>query len=50
MTGAPPPDVGEHTAEVLAERLAIGPADLARLIADGAVATEGGPDVSKIAP
>lgn len=50
MTGAPPPDVGEHTGAVLAERLAIGEAELARLVATGAVATEGGPDISNIAP
>jgi len=50
MTGAPPPDVGEHTATVLVERLGIDPAELARLVAGGIVATEGGPDISAIAP
>lgn len=44
----PPPDMGEHTRDVLAELLGLSEAEVAALEARGAVATGGGPDISAI--
>jgi CoA:oxalate CoA-transferase len=44
----PPADLGEHTGEVLASLLGLGPEALAGLVARGVIATEGGPDVESL--
>jgi CoA:oxalate CoA-transferase len=44
----PPADLGEHTGEVLASLLGLGPEALAGLVARGVVATEGGPDIESL--
>lgn len=44
----PPPDMGEHTAEVLAELLALDAKVIAELAGRGVVATEGGPDINDL--
>jgi crotonobetainyl-CoA:carnitine CoA-transferase CaiB-like acyl-CoA transferase len=44
----PPPDYGQHTADVLAELLGIDAAAVADLEERGVVATKGGPDLSQV--
>jgi CoA:oxalate CoA-transferase len=44
----PPPDYGQHTAEVLAELLGVPAADVRALADRGVVATEGGPDIAAL--
>ncbi|MFN8508426.1 MAG: CaiB/BaiF CoA-transferase family protein [Dehalococcoidia bacterium] len=44
----PPPDFGEHTAEVLRDLLGLSDGEIEGLKARGVVATEGGPDVSQL--
>ncbi|MGE0601373.1 MAG: CaiB/BaiF CoA transferase family protein [Dehalococcoidia bacterium] len=45
----PPPSMGEDTADVLSGWLGMGESDIEKLVADGVVATSGGPDISRIA-
>jgi len=44
----PPPSLGQDTADVLAALLGKGPDEVARLSSLGVIATEGGPDLSRI--
>jgi CoA:oxalate CoA-transferase len=48
LTGEPAPDFGQHTIEVLRERLGLDEAALSALAEQGAVATEGGPDIASL--
>jgi crotonobetainyl-CoA:carnitine CoA-transferase CaiB-like acyl-CoA transferase len=48
LTGAPPPDFGQDTAAVLSARLGLDGEAIERLVAEGVVATEGGPDIAMI--
>lgn len=45
----PPPSMGADTPGVLSEWLGLGAEEVQRLVGDGVVATEGGPDISQIA-
>lgn len=45
----PPPSMGADTPDVLSEWLGLGAEEVQRLVGDGVVATEGGPDISQIA-
>ena len=46
--GGPPPDMGQHTAEVLRELLGMDEAAVEALRAAGVVATSGGPDIADL--
>ncbi len=44
----PPPDFGQHSRDVLRELLSMPDEEIDRLVAEGVVYTEGGPDISAI--
>ncbi len=44
----PPPDMGEHTADVVGELLGLDASEIAALVQRGVLATEGGPDIGSI--
>ena len=46
--GGPPPNMGEHTVEVLCELLGMDEAEVEALAAVGVVATSGGPDIADL--